>query len=362
MSALACPPASGGGPVHLPALSFDSDHFASNEDAFWAWRDSVTALFDVAVPSAAALSTFQARMQTYHMGSMLLGSIASVAQHFRRSAATIARGGVNHYLVQGFREGGYRGDANGKPMQVDAGDIGLLDMSQPMHALSEGFRYTALVIPRPLLEPLLNRPDAVHGAVIRGNTAPGRILSEHLTSIYERAGQLSVEQAQLILQATSVMIAGCVGPIRHAAENPAADMRIASLANIKGYLEANLGSPDLRPDAICQRFGLSRPTLFRLFEPYGGFIHYLRERRLRRCFSDITSPFQAHRRISDIADTWGFHNEAVFSRAFRRMYEASPREIRQAAFSARHDGGSVARGKPGQVADMDAWVRGLGGF
>ncbi|GAA4329090.1 helix-turn-helix domain-containing protein [Pigmentiphaga soli] len=326
----------GGHHRYLPTSSFDSRHFSSGAEAFRAWCDAIAGLFDVA--PAGGLASFHARMQTYRLGSMLLGSVESAPQQFSRPAALAARGGVDHYMVQAFRRGGCRGDAGGRAVQVKAGDVALFDMTRPVSCAAQGFRYTLLVIPRPILEPLLDRPDAAHGLVIRGDTAAGRILSEHLVSVCARAAQLSAAQGQMILQGSAAMIAGCAGPASGAAETAASDLRRAALDGIKRHVEAHLGSPELCPDEICRRFGVSRPTLFRLFTPYGGFSHYLRERRLRRCFGEITSPQHAHRRIGDIAGAWGFQNEAAFSRAFRRLFGASAREVRQAFLGDRRPG------------------------
>jgi AraC-like DNA-binding protein len=68
-----------------------------------------------------------------------------------------------------------------------------------------------------------------------------------------------------------------------------------------------------------------------MFEPLGGIASYIRERRMFRCLAEITSPTHTHRSIADLAYSWGFGNEAAFSRAFRRMFGMSPREARSGA-------------------------------
>jgi AraC-like DNA-binding protein len=61
------------------------------------------------------------------------------------------------------------------------------------------------------------------------------------------------------------------------------------------------------------------------------FSGYLRARRLERCLMDLTSPQQAALSIADIYGRWGFKGSVQFSRAFRKRFGASPRQVRRQA-------------------------------
>jgi AraC-like DNA-binding protein len=315
----------------IPANHFHTAALASRDDGFWAWRDAVSLLFDVSLPAPGDVDTFTAEVHSYHPGPLLFASVAASGQHFRRSPATIARTGVNHYLVQLYREGGYYGDANGRDVVVAPGDISLLDLSQPLQTRAPRFENISLVVPSQMLAPLLASPDAAHGTVLRKGTGAGEILSDHLRSLYENAPGMQLEEAEAVMQGTVALIAACMGPTADAREMATDDVRAAAMIGIKRFIEGNLGEPGLNPEQVCGRFGLSRPSLYRLFEPYGGFMRYIQERRLRRCFAELASSRAQGQRIADIAQRWGFSNEATFSRAFRRQFDVSPSELRRAA-------------------------------
>ncbi|HVX78331.1 MAG TPA: acetamidase/formamidase family protein [Bradyrhizobium sp.] len=104
----------------------------------------------------------------------------------------------------------------------------------------------------------------------------------------------------------------------------------ALLHRIYEAIERRLGDPNLTPARIAQMEGISERYLQKLFESTGdNFTHYLRERRLQRCWADLASPAEAHRSVSDIAFTCGFSDAAHFSRSFRDRFGLSPRTFRQ---------------------------------
>jgi AraC-like DNA-binding protein len=84
---------------------------------------------------------------------------------------------------------------------------------------------------------------------------------------------------------------------------------------------------DLSPDRVVELLGLSRPTVYRLFQHEGGLGAYIRHVRLRAAAEELVAwpgvPVQ------DIAYAHGFTSASDFTRAFRRAYGIPPQEIRQ---------------------------------
>ena len=78
--------------------------------------------------------------------------------------------------------------------------------------------------------------------------------------------------------------------------------------------------------------GLSRSTLYRLFESVGGVAAYIQRERLRAARDALCSPDNI-RPIHAIAEACGFADASVFSRAFRHAFGCSPRDARAAAAS-----------------------------
>jgi AraC-like DNA-binding protein len=138
--------------------------------------------------------------------------------------------------------------------------------------------------------------------------------------------------------------------------------RLAAVMSAKRYIERHLDSPRLSAAQICLRFGWSRATLYRLFEPESGLVNYIQRRRLHRAFSALVSPVQSHRRILDMALDSHFASDATFNRAFRRLFGIPPGELRDLARARSVEQGdwpTPALTHGGDVLHM-RWIRELG--
>ena len=115
-----------------------------------------------------------------------------------------------------------------------------------------------------------------------------------------------------------------------------ATMRVAWA---KAQAMDNLHDPDLSPQAVAERQGVSPRLLQRLFAAEGeSLAGFILEQRLQRCRDALRHPAQAHRSITEIALAWGFNDPAHFSRVFRRRFGLTPRDWRVAPDAAGGDG------------------------
>lgn len=299
-------------------------------DVFWSWRDAISPLFDVAVRGPEDLSRFHVDLTALRHGGMLLVRFAMGPLILRRSPTSIARSfGADHFLVMVHAAPAAARDGS---WNAAAGDITILDLSQPCHFVCEQLRCDMLIVPRRQVEPLLGDAEPVPIRQLRRGTPLARLLGGHVETLFDTAAALDAVQAEAMAPASLHLLAGCLACTGEAQAAPLAHRRHKSmLSRIRAFIEANLSSPDLSPAVILEHHALSRAMLYRLFEPYGGVADYVRRRRLAHCYADIASPAQRHRPISDIAYAHGFINETAFSRAFSDHFGISPRRTRHAA-------------------------------
>ena len=143
-----------------------------------------------------------------------------------------------------------------------------------------------------------------------------------------RLGEMSAADGPSLANATAQIIGACFHHTADTAARAQSTIDLANLDRIKQFIAQNLTDPALGPDRLCAMSGLSRTTLYRLFEHTGGIASYIREQRLIRAFRELRNPARRHRRIAEVAADWGFSRETHFSSLFRRYFGISPSEAR----------------------------------
>jgi AraC-like DNA-binding protein len=320
-------------------------------EQFTAWSGGHAALFDFSSLDGAAPAAFLAEARTYLLGNLFVGWTTYPAHRFTRDERKIAEG-IDQFLIRLNLAGGHVGTNGRCRVEARAGDIDVIDMTQPMAYDAAPSTVIVLGIPRPLLEAALPDVRELHGLALCGERALGALLADYLRSLQRRLPDMTRDEADGVAAATVAIVAGCLRP-EHDAMATSADQRAGgALTRIKAYVEEHLGSAGLDPQSICTTFALSRSTLYRLFEPLGGVRRYIRDRRLVRTFVVLADPAQRHRTIGEIAFDGGFTSETHFGRMFRRAFRCTPGQARNLDAFANPDGigGPVPAGyDPGYI-------------
>ncbi|MDR0225414.1 MAG: helix-turn-helix domain-containing protein [Burkholderiaceae bacterium] len=342
----------------LPSTAFTTDQ-PSAGDRFDAWRSSISVLFDVA-PLGHPDTGFHASVQAVHLGQLLVGDLQFGAQRFSRNTARTARDGLDHYLVQWYRSGGFageHGDANG--LQVKAGDVVVFDMARSQHTLAHQSQVLSLVVPRKLGDSVLaGQGNGLHGNILPGDSLFGGLLTDHLAALQGRLPSITQEQADDVVHATMQMVAACLRPSQRSLAEARSEMQAVTLERLQRHIARHLGSA-LSPQTLCRDFGLPRHQLYQLFEPLGGVMRYVQQRRLQRAFQMLSTPAHRHLRVADVAARLGFSSEAHFSRAFRAMFQHTPSDVRAMSQAAR--AADLPGLAPRNSAEYADWLLGLMG-
>lgn len=100
------------------------------------------------------------------------------------------------------------------------------------------------------------------------------------------------------------------------------------LQRIRNFILTHLCDPTLDAPGIAAGVGLSLRYIHRLFadEPL-HLMQWVLEQRLRRCHEALQAHPSGSETISQIAYRWGFNDAAHFSRAFRKRFGLSPRQV-----------------------------------
>ncbi len=91
-------------------------------------------------------------------------------------------------------------------------------------------------------------------------------------------------------------------------------------------IEERLGSAMLTVANLCRWTGMSRSSLYRLFDGDGGVQAFIRTRRLACVAEELRTGGAG--RVADIAERWGFCDAAYLARVFREVHGVTPSAYR----------------------------------
>lgn len=224
-----------------------------------------------------------------------------------------------HRLVRGIIRG-RSGDLN---VDRNTGVVYLLDQACQTECVQGKSTMQTVHIPKVAIG---YNPD-VHDTLI---TFPswhpmGQILNRLFDEMFEslQMGDAYDQEAyaQLIACLTLALNTECEhGDVRRRA-------RDALQHQICRHIEQNLLDQDLSANTLLRDFGLSRASLYRMFNERGGVRQYINERRLLSAVIEISRQPGQRGIVTQVANKWGFSSGANFNRSVKRRFGVPPGEL-----------------------------------
>ena len=312
----------------IPQSVFSVDEVVAHE-RFDYWRDSIACVFDVECEKEYRTKDFNARVEAQICGQLMLAATTTLKQRWERSASTIARCGVDHFMIQLYESGYMAFEHNGSEYVFEQGDLIIFDLAEKMFSTTDNFTNFSIIVPRHLLAPLLTNSNGHHLRIMQKTDPLVRILHDHMMSLKAHANRVYLSEVNDLNNATIALLAAAVNGATHDGPVNRLGKPIAQSILVKRAIDDHLSDPDLSPQQLVSMMAMSRSKLYSIFETYGGVKSYLRERRLSKALSILTSPNQAHKLVSEVAFSLGFVSEATFRRNFKARYGMLPKDARQ---------------------------------
>jgi len=346
-------------PTASTLMRWDLGVAPGNAQEFELWRWGVSPMFAMDARSKSARGAFRLQATSFQFADIAVASATSSATRFTRDTSVIARSGIDNIMVMTYVTGGFAFTTDGRDIQVRAGDVCVLDMTRRAELVTSHYRHLAVVLPRAQIEAVLPALDNLHGLVLPRGSPLNALLLSHMRALYNEAPALGLVEGRAAASATANLVAALVAPDAEAREISQPAVAAAYLQSLRRVIEANLDNPKLGPDMLLRQVGVSRSTLYRLFEPVGGIRSYIQQRRLTRAFQKISDPKSAHEKIGAIARRYGFTNDSVFSRSFRDAFGMSPSDMRQLAKTGYEKAATSQRSGYGAFWTLNRWLLGI---
>jgi AraC-like DNA-binding protein len=311
--------------VNLANLSLDTEPFPPAE-RFPYWRDALQTHLGLKASCAHGQEqSFRANLTQYAIGRTLLREVSGMPHTVDRMNASADR----RIVVQLQIEGWSMMQLGEQSIRLDPGQIAVYRNNKPIHAEKNGrFHHIFLGIPEDCFaEAAPNWPQGDRAMCISASQGTAAVFADLLFSLTRQARALDAAGLEDIAGSTVKLLLATLPPLVGEAPAEVSHLEAYHKGQIKQFVKSNIHNPALDVRTIATGVNLSIRYVHRLFssEPM-RLMQWVMAQRLDHCHNELSSDI-AHRTISEIAYGWGFNDPAHFSKAFRKRYGVSPREV-----------------------------------
>lgn len=309
---------------------WDNRQLASH-DQFGYWREFICQAFVPLSPDAARPDRgFPSRVEARELGGVNRTIIDSQPQRVAHDRFEIARTDDHCYFVNLQLAGTCHTRQGRAESLVRPGQLAVVDTAAPYHFDFGGrWRMMSYRLPHHLLDERVAGPDLGLGVAVDATSGTGRVVATLMASLWE-LGEAPGLPPAAVSQLEQALAAASAVALTGVSDDPDGHGR-ALRASIDRHVRANLGDPNISVTSVAARFGISPRSLHKLYaDGENTFAATVRRSRLHRAAELLRDPAVAVG-IADIAARVGMRDAASFSRAFRREFGRSPRELRDEA-------------------------------
>ncbi|WP_313378393.1 AraC-like ligand-binding domain-containing protein [Achromobacter insolitus] len=292
------------------------------------WRDVTRPFCDTTPLPAAGRTTLEGTMRIRHLGGLTLGATTFNAQCYKRDPATIARSGLDHFLVHVLVAGSIHGDFDKREVVAGPGEICFIDLARPYKCQVDDGARLAMTVPRASIGKILGARD-IHGLVLHAGKPMTSLLKDYLCGFHAVSGQLSASEDVAALEALTALLSASLANAAPLLHGPESVLGQALRARVIEYIDRHLAQSELGPGLLMQRFRVSRAHLYRAFAELGGIAHVIKCKRLDAAYSLIVDPRLAGHPMRQIAAHFSFRDMPRFRKLFIARFGVTPDEARE---------------------------------
>lgn len=204
------------------------------------------------------------------------------------------------------------------------GDVRIMDLTKPFYLENLSYDTLGILVRKQELQDRVPNLDNLHGITLTDSPIT-ELFKDHLKSVINTLPLVTNVEAEKLSDVTLETLSATLllSATPNAIESDLLD--VPAMRALRHYINRNMYNKKLSPELIARGIGMSRAKLFRLCKPYGTPMELVRQQRLRKA-RDLMNARRV-RTVEEAAYMVGYGNRSGFSRAFRKEFGISAREL-----------------------------------
>lgn len=304
---------------------FDFDSQGRNEaQAFALYRDLYSKGSDVIRTG----DPFFARVRAWRLDRTLLFA-REYGGVIHRRHERVADDRFDHFVLHHVLDGELIGGPVDAPLHVSPGESLLLDTRYSMENGARAVSLITVSVARDVVRAAAGELDGLHGR--RLSARDGALLSAMLRAMVEQAAELSAGAQSTVTRMLVDLLSIAINPAGNSARSDFHRLDYVRREAAQRLIEARLADRNFSVQEITREIGVSRASLYRLFEAQGGVLRFIQLRRLQHLRDRLDDRAFDHYPLAELAPQSGFSSESHASRLFKQAFDLSPGAYRTAS-------------------------------
>jgi hypothetical protein len=232
--------------------------------------------------------------------------------------------GFDHIVLHHVLAGTLIGHARSGFAQAGPGDIVFLDTRRGHRTEAHGLHIITVSIARDMIHAALGSLGALHGLVVRAPETG--MLSDFLQSLVRHASTLDDRHDGAFARALIELLPTALGGPRDVAVEARRQDHLRREA-VEQLIDREIDNPHLTGAVIAERVGVSRATLYRLYQRNGGIAQHVRRRRVDAVRRALEGEDMVQ--LDELARRYGLGDAGALTRAFRADRGVDPDSYRR---------------------------------
>ena len=299
------------------------------QDQLEAWRGWYSSVFDL-IPREPIGEGFPAELRLWKFGGLAMSRTIAPSVNILRTKGHLRREPVDHWVISYCARGAHLAKTEGAQVEVPARVPYLWSLGQEFLQERTHVDRLQFLMVRDAFQDIAPVLDAACGLVL--DTPLGHLLGDYMTALERRLAEVTEADFPRITKALGAMVAAAVAPSAARLAVVRQQIDLGRKERVRQAVRRHLRTPTLGPKTLGRLVGMSRSSLYRLFEDTGGIARYIQRERLLEARA-VLSNLATTQTISAIAEDLCFADASSFSRAFKREFGYSPGDARSATLA-----------------------------